>query len=61
MGEEKRRGAFERFTEKHAEIWKFVIFAIAGGGSSVVELIVHMLLLNYVFASLTAEAITTRR
>ena len=58
MAQEKKQGAFARFTEKHAEIWKFVKFSIAGGGSSVVELIVHMLLLNYVFASLTAEAIT---
>lgn len=58
MANEKKNNAFTRFTEKHAEVWKFIKFSIAGGGSSVVELVVHMLLLNFVFASLTAQAIT---
>lgn len=58
MANEKKQNAFSRFTEKHAEIWKFVKFSIAGGGSSVIELVVHMLLLNFVFASLTAQVIT---
>lgn len=43
---------------KHAELWKFVKFLIAGGGSSAIELVVHMLLLNSVFAALTAAPIT---
>lgn len=58
MANEKKSNAFSRFTEKHAEVWKFIKFSIAGGGSSAVELVVHMLLLNFVFASLTAQAIT---
>lgn len=49
---------FKKFTEKHAEIWKFIKFSIAGGSSSAIELVVHMLLLNFVFASLTGAAIT---
>lgn len=51
MKEEK--SAFAGWTEKHAEIWKFVKFMIAGGGSSAVELVVHMILLNSAFAALT--------
>lgn len=58
MSEEKKKNAFVRWTEKHAEIWKFIKFSIAGGGSSVVELVVHMVLLNTAFAALTCEAIT---
>lgn len=58
MATEKKQNAFTRFTEKHAEIWKFIKFSIAGGGSSAIELVVHMLLLNFVFASLTTQAIT---
>lgn len=58
MANEKKQNAFTRFTEKHAEIWKFIKFSIAGGGSSAIELVVHMLLLNFVFAALTTQAIT---
>ncbi len=57
MADENKKNAFQRWTEKHAEIWKFLKFCIAGGGSSVVELIVHMVLLNTVFATMTQEAI----
>ena len=39
----------QKFTEKHAEIWKFVKFMIVGSGSSIVELGVQMLLLYVVF------------
>ena len=53
MADENKKNAFKRWTEKHAEIWKFVKFSIAGGGSSVIELIVHMVLLNTVFQSMT--------
>ena len=45
MNEKKKDNAFVRWTEKHAEIWKFIKFMIAGGGSSAVELVVHMVLL----------------
>lgn len=46
--------------KKDSEIWKFVKFMIAGGGSSAVELVVHMVLLGTVFASLTAEPVTNK-
>ena len=41
----------------HPELWKFVKFLLAGGGSSAIELVVHMILLNTVFAALTSQAI----
>lgn len=31
MNEKKKDNAFVRWTEKHAEIWKFIKFMIAGG------------------------------
>lgn len=49
---------FKKFTQKHAEIWKFIKFSIAGGGSSAIELVVHMLLLNFVFNTLTEMPVT---
>ena len=58
MADENKKNAFKKWTEKHAEIWKFIKFSIAGGGSSVIELIVHMVLLNTVFAAMTAQEIT---
>ena len=58
MSDEKKKNPFVKWTEKHAEIWKFIKFMIAGGGSSVVELIVHMVLLTAVFKSLTDVPIT---
>lgn len=56
---DKKNNPFVKWTEKHAEIWKFIKFSIAGGGSSAIELVVHMVLLNTVFASLTSVAITS--
>lgn len=41
-----------------AELWKFAKFLIVGGGSSAVELVVHMVLLNTVFAALNLVPIT---
>lgn len=58
MADKNKNNAFKRWTEKHAEIWKFIKFMIAGGGSSVIELIVHMALLNTVFEAMTAQEIT---
>lgn len=55
---EKKSGGFKKFTEKHAEIWKFIKFTIAGGSSSAIELVVHMILLNTAFKALTAVPIT---
>lgn len=58
MANSEKNSAFKKWTEKHAEFWKFIKFSIAGGGSSVIELIVHMILLNTIFAAMTQEAIT---
>lgn len=41
-----------------AELWKFAKFLIVGGGSSAIELVVHMVLLSTVFAALNLEPIT---
>lgn len=46
------------FTEKYKELWKFIKFTFAGASSSLVELGVHMLLLNVVFANITNVPIT---
>lgn len=59
MGEiRQEKSGFAAWTDRHAELWKFMKFLLAGGGSNVVELAVHMLLLNTVFAALTAEPVT---
>lgn len=53
MAVEKNEG----FTSKHGELWKFIKFFMAGCGSSAVELVVHMVLLNFIFAALLGEII----
>lgn len=58
MSKKKKDNAFVRWTEKHAEIWKFIKFMIAGGGSSAVELVVHMVLLATVFKPFLDQPIT---
>lgn len=58
MADENKKNIFKKWTEKHAEIWKFIKFCIAGGGSSAIELVVHMVLLNTVFAAMTVEEIS---
>lgn len=58
MADENKNNIFKKWTEKHAEIWKFIKFCIAGGGSSAIELVVHMVLLNTVFAAMTVEEIS---
>ena len=58
MSENKKSNPFVKWTEKHAEIWKFIKFSIAGGGSSAIELVVHMVLLGTVFSKLTEVAVT---
>ena len=52
---EKKSGSF---TEKYKELWKFIKFTFAGASSSLIELGVHMLLLNIVFKNLLAVKIT---
>ena len=54
MSETKKDNGFTRWSKKHAELWKFNKFSIAGGSSSAVELIVHMVLLNTAFKVLTS-------
>lgn len=49
-----------KFTQKHAELWKFIKFMIAGGGSSAVELVVHMVLLNTAFSAMLNEPVTNK-
>lgn len=58
MSDNNKKSAFSKWAEKHAEFWKFVKFCIAGGGSSAIELVVHMILLNTAFAGLTSQLIT---
>ena len=59
MGEiRQEKSGFTAWTDRHAELWKFMKFLLAGGGSNMVELAVHMLLLNTVFAALTVEPVT---
>jgi putative flippase GtrA len=57
MSKDKKNNPFVRWTQKHAEIWKFIKFMIAGGGSSAVELVVHMILLGTCFKALTVVPI----
>lgn len=54
MSETKKDNGFTRWSKKHAELWKFIKYSIAGGSSSAVELIVHMVLLNTAFKALTS-------
>ena len=42
----------QKFTEKHAEIWKFIKFSFAGASSSIVELGVQLLLTGVIFKAL---------
>lgn len=46
------------FIAKHAEIWKFIKFTMAGFGSSIIELIVHIVLLQTVFAAMRSVPVT---
>lgn len=41
-----------------AELWKFVKFLMVGGGSSAIELVVHMVLLATVFKTLNTVPVT---
>jgi putative flippase GtrA len=56
---ENIRAKGKSFTEKHSEIWKFIKWSLVTGiGASGIELIVHMILLKFVFASLNEVPIT---
>lgn len=46
------------FIAKHAELWKFIKFTLAGSSSSVIELIVHMILLQTVFSAMRTVPVT---
>jgi len=59
MSFENIRAKGKSFTEKHGELWKFIKWSLLTGvGASGIELIVHMLLLKFVFASLNEVPIT---
>lgn len=49
MSEEKKKNAFVKWTEKHAEIWKFIKFTGAGMLSNVPEYATQMILVYLVF------------
>lgn len=49
---------FIAFTEKHAEIWKFIKFTFTGASTSVLELVVFAFLQYVVFKSLNATPVT---
>lgn len=40
------------FAAKHAELWKFIKFSVAGGLSTIIELIIHYILQGWVFQPL---------
>lgn len=49
----------KNFIDKHGEVWKFIKWAFfTGVGASGTELVVHMLLLNYVFVALHGVPVT---
>lgn len=48
----------KKFTEKHAEIWKFIKFTFTGASTSVLELAVFAFLQYVVFVSLNEVAVT---
>jgi putative flippase GtrA len=53
----KQKGA--NFIENHGEIWKFIKWSLFTGlGASGTELIVHMVLLNFVFVALHDISVT---
>lgn len=53
MEEQTLKAKGKNFVENHGEIWKFIKWVLfTGVGASGIELIAHMLLLNFVFASL---------
>ncbi len=47
-----------KFTEKHAEIWKFIKFTFTGASTSILELGVFMFLQYIVFKSLNQVPVT---
>lgn len=49
QNKEKRTNAFTRFTQKHAEIWKFIKFSLAGALSNIPELLTQLVLVYLVF------------
>lgn len=50
--------SFKKFTERHAEIWKFIKFTFTGASTSALELAVFMLLQHIVFKSLNQTPVT---
>lgn len=56
--EENNKNKIKAFTEKHAEIWKFIKFTFTGASTSVLELAVFALLQYAVFKSLNQVPVT---
>ena len=55
MEEKKKKGnAFVRWTEKHAEFWKFIKFNCAGALSNIPELATQLILVYLVFKCASA-------
>lgn len=46
---EKKPNIFIKFTQKHAELWKFIKFALAGALSNIPELLTQLVLVYLVF------------
>lgn len=51
------QGFGKRFVAKHTELWKFVKFAVAGGLSTLIELVIYYILQWVVFRSLNTAPI----
>lgn len=59
MKEQTLKAKGKGFVEKHDEVWKFVKWAFfTGVGASGTELVLHMILLNFVFTSLRGVPVT---
>ncbi len=49
---------FKAFTEKHAEVWKFVKFSFTGASTSILDMAVFSLLFYVVFKSMNQTPVT---
>ena len=43
MSETKKDNGFTRWSKKHAELWKFIKYSIAGGSSSAIFILISFL------------------
>ena len=54
---ERKENAFSKWTEKHAEFWKFIKFSFAGVSSFIVQYIVDIFFHFVVFKSLAGQTV----